>query len=527
MLSPLSARSRSGAAISTLAPLNANASRRAVSNVFSMPAPIGGWNARDALPAMAVTDAIQLDNFIPDTGGVKIRKGKSEHATGAGTFVESLMEYNAPGGTQKLFAASVDKIYDATSGGAASEAVTSLSNGRFQHTMFATSGGNYLVACNGADDVLNYDGSSWATPTITGVTSANLINVAAHMNRLWFVEKDTLNIWYLATASVSGAATKLALGPLCKLGGSLLAMCTWTRDGGAGIDDLAVFVTTKGEALIYSGSDPSSATTWALQGIFRIPEPVGRRCFVKTGADIGLITSQGVLPLSAILPLASSGAAKVAATDKISGAFSTAYNGSSDAFGWQIIEAPKDRLLIINVPLNERVTAHQYVMNAQTGAWCRFTGFNAGCWSLLGDELYWGGHDGTIWKYSGSSDDGDEIDAVSVSAFSNFRVNSLKQIVMARPMIYGPDGYIPLVALRKDYDLGTVNYQATASVSGGAIWDEAVWDEADWGIAIAPTAIWQSVGDIGTVFSVGLAVAVTDQFQLNAVDLMFETGGFL
>jgi len=498
-----------------------------ISTVKSLPAPVGGWNARDPLAAMPPEDAILLDNFIPDTGGVKLREGFSEHATGLGAAIESLMEYSPPNGSLELFGATATDIWDVTVAGAASSVLGSLTNGRWQHTMFATTGGNFLVACNGVDDVINYDGATWTEPAITGVTSANLIHVSAHVSRLWFVEKDTLNAWYLPASAIAGAATKLPLGPFCKLGGHLLAMASWTRDGGAGLDDLAVFITSRGEAVIYSGTDPSSSTTWTKVGTFRIPEPVGRRCFVQAGADLGLITSQGVLPLSAILPLAASGAAKVAATDKISGAFATAYKGSSTAFGWQLVEYPKGRLMVVNVPITERSIAHQYVMNTQTGGWCRFTGMNAGCWGLKGDVLYFGGHDGTVYKYGGTySDDGDEINAVSISAYTNLGTVRSKSVKMARPMFSGPEGYIPLLALRSNYDLGTVNYSASSQATAGAYWDEAEWDVAEWALSIVPSAKWQSVDAEGSVISVAMGAAVADQFQFNAVDLMFEVGTF-
>lgn len=501
----------------------------ALSTTVTIPAPVGGWNARDALTAMAVTDAIQLDNFIPGTGGNTLREGMSVHSTGLGSFIESLMEYSGPSAAPQLFGAVPTAIYDVTAAGAASSSVTGLLNGRWQHVMFTTPAGSYLVCANGADDVQNYDGSSWAAPAITVATSSNLINVAVHASRLWFVETNTLKAWYLPVASIAGAAAALDLGPFCRLGGSLLAMASWTRDGGSGMDDVLVFVTTKGEAVIYSGTDPSSASTWTKVGTFRIPEPVGRRCFVQIGADLGIITSSGVLPLSGILPLSSAGVAKAAATDKISNAFAEAYVGSSTAFGWQLIEYPKRQLLFVNVPLVERVEAHQYVMNTQIGAWCRFKGFNAGCWALLGDALYFGGHDGTVYKYGGTfEDDGEAIGAVSVSAFTDLGNSHSKIFSMARPMLHASAGYIPLVVLKTDFDAeSTTEYAATTSITAGELWDEALWDVAEWAPSTRPSALWQTVQGIGSRVAVVLAVSVTEEVRFNAVDLMYENGGAL
>ena len=74
-----------------------------------VPPPIGGWNARDPLPAMAPTDALRLDNFTPMDGGIELRPGSSEHVdTIAGLYVETLMQFASPT-TKKLFAAAEDK----------------------------------------------------------------------------------------------------------------------------------------------------------------------------------------------------------------------------------------------------------------------------------------------------------------------------------------------------------------------------------------------------------------------------------
>ena len=41
----------------------------------SITAPVGGWNARDSIAAMAVSDAVIMDNFFPSKTDVMVRKG--------------------------------------------------------------------------------------------------------------------------------------------------------------------------------------------------------------------------------------------------------------------------------------------------------------------------------------------------------------------------------------------------------------------------------------------------------------------
>ena len=211
----------------------------------SLPAPVGGWNARDSLADMAEDDAVTLTNLFPSTTSVNVRNGYTKHSTGYSAAVETLMQY-AGGATSELFAIAGGEIFDATAGGAIGAAeVTGLTNSRWQYVNLATAAGTFIELCNGADGVYTYNGTSWVDQSgnITGVTASNLIGINLHKNRVWFIESNTLRAWYLPTQSISGAAAALDLRAFCSRGGYLMAMGTWTIDAGYGVDDLAVFIT--------------------------------------------------------------------------------------------------------------------------------------------------------------------------------------------------------------------------------------------------------------------------------------------
>lgn len=59
----------------------------------AVPAPIGGWNAKDAFDKMAATDAIRLTNWIPRAGWVESRKGSANYATGLGGSVRTIASF--------------------------------------------------------------------------------------------------------------------------------------------------------------------------------------------------------------------------------------------------------------------------------------------------------------------------------------------------------------------------------------------------------------------------------------------------
>lgn len=141
----------------------------------SVPAPIGGWNARDTIAEMNPLDAVVLNNFYPTPSKVQLRKGYTQYATGITGQVDTLMQYSG-GSVSELFAAAGSVIYDVSSAGAAISAVTGLGNDRWQYVNASTAGGNFLTAVNGTDAALIYDGTTWVkyAPISTAQTISNL-----------------------------------------------------------------------------------------------------------------------------------------------------------------------------------------------------------------------------------------------------------------------------------------------------------------------------------------------------------------
>lgn len=469
--------------------------------------PVEGWDTSSPLASMPPERAVQLRNWFPQASYGEIRRGYRYHAWDLSSdtaSVDSLMAWRGPA-SSKMFAAAGSVIYDVTSNAAGTSAVTGLSNARFQHVNMTTSAGNFLVICNGADSVQHYNGSSWATPTITGVTSSNLIHVNVHKKRLWFVEADKSDAWYLPTEAVAGAATKFALGANFSRGGYLVAMATWTRDGGAGSDDYAVFVSSEGQCAVYQGTDPASANTWGLVGVFDVPSPIGRRCFVKYGADVALLTIQGVFPLSQLLSVDESRAKRVALSERIASALTSQAKLYAANFGWEMVVYPKGTRLIVNIPTTESSASVQYVMNTLTGAWCEFTHtHSANCWLVYNDNLYFGANEGCVYRAdTGSADIDDPIVAIGQSAYSAFGSGNVKNFKLVKPLVTLSVGDRPSVGISTDFVETDVLYQpSTEIVASGGVWDVSRWDVASWGGQDVNISDWVGVDGVGTFGSI-------------------------
>lgn len=501
-------------------------SRTPVISSASAPAPVGGWNARDALANMPKEDAVTLENWFPRTSDCKLRSGFSEWATGLPGAVDTLMEY-AGFSSRKLFAISGTGIYDASSSGAVGAAAVTVTNARWQHTMFGTSGGEFLVACNGVDIARTYDGASWANLSINNVAEDDVVHVNAHKNRLWFVEANTLSAWYLGTAAIGGDATEFTLRPVARRGGTLLAMATWTVDGGFGLDDLAVWITTEGEVIVYRGTDPASSATWALQGVYQIGRPIGRRCTAQLGGELIIICEDGYYPLSKAL-IASGGNPRASISDKISGAVLDAARMYGDNFGWQPILYPRGSMLLFNVPTTEGSVAEQHVMNIQTGAWCKFTSMNANCWSLFNNDLYFGGSTAVYKSDTGQSDDGDAIAGRMKPAFSYFRSPGRQKIFrMIRPVFYAGSTVVPNINMNVDFEDIPPTMTVLSNGGGGTPWGSP-WGSS-WGNSNAIRKDWQSVAaKTGFAGAPYMTVATnTQEIVLMAFDYTYEIGGWL
>jgi len=652
----------------------------------SVPAPIGGWNARDSLANMSPTDAVQLVNWFPTPTDVTMRKGytvvsilttstgvksissitsvnstatlttatahglttgayvsisgttpaaysgvfkitvtstttftyttltvPSGSATVVGTYlnqattpINSLMNYTKTV-SYSLFGAAGTDIWD-TKPSPAVKVFSGISSDKLQFVNLTNTAGHFLVACNGVDPVMIYDGSAWfyvattttaatissithvgavatlttatahglvtnnrvtisgassseyngtyvitvtgantftytmaSTPAlnatvvgtysvigITGVDSSTFINVNLFKNRLYFTQKNTLSCWYLDVNSIGGTANPLYFGGIARNGGYLQAMGTWTLDAGQGADDYAVFVTSMGEVIVYNGTDPTSATTWALKGVWQLGQTFARKCFFKWSGDLLLLTQDGLVPLASALQ-SSRLDPRVNLTDKIYYPISIAATNYFANFGWQINYYASENMLILNIPVTDGM--EQYVMHTITKSWARFTGIQSYCWEVSGDnDMHFGGNGIVATFYSALSDDGSNITATAQQAYSYFdNPGQLKRFTLVRPILQSTGG-VPsvLCGISVDFDtqsqLGAVSFNPAAQSEG--IWDTAKWDGNIWSGGLITTKIWQGVTGIGYTGSVNLNAASRGiELHWASTDYVMESGG--
>lgn len=508
-----------------------NRGKRAVPVTLS--APTGGLNGRDNFSDMAHTDAFLLDNWFPSSTSVDTRGGSLNFATGMPAAVESVEVYTGATGS-KMLAFSGGSIFNVTLGGVVGAALATGKTSNIVNTiMFSNAGAQFLLIYSGADQPLSYDGTTLAALTITGLTgSQNTIHCAmAFKGRVFLGQVGQLGFYYLGIGAIQGAASYFDLQQQCLRGGGLAAITSFSQESsGQGPQDYAVFVTTEGEYLMYGGTDPSSASTWSLVGRYYGPPPIGKKGWFKFRSDVYFITEEGILSLTQIRQMGGDAETEKYLTSKLGRQYTDAvlYQGTQ---GWGGMMYPHSSALLINVPLTAANSGGyvQFVMNTNTNAWCRYTGWNALCWALFNRRAYFGTFDGkVILADEGFTDNGAQVQASCRQAWNTFDdTNGMgeadKQFHFATFAMQADGAPAVACALNVNFEDDRPQNSSALGVPAGAAWDVATWDIDDWAGAPNTQNLSVPVGKIGYIGSLWMqAVSTAAKIRWFATRIVLE-----
>jgi hypothetical protein len=502
---------------------------KAVSQTASKPATIGGLNRRDPIANMPVGDAYILENWFPREISVETRRGCLNFTTDITGNVETIMNYE-DGTVRELFAIANNSVYDASSMGAVGSALkTGLVNSQFIFTQTENSAGNrYLIGVNGAATPIIYDGTTWGDATFSGagLTPANLDYIIVYKNRLFFIEKNSFNIWYGATYAIGGTLTRFSLNAIVTDGAKLVGCATMTVDNTAGIDEYIAFFTDSGQVIMYTGTNPADAASWAVNAIFKISRPIGKRFIAKINGDPAILTSDGVYMLSQSL-LTDRMQSNQGFSSKINKLIKEDFAVYGNNYGWDILYNPDAEKLFINIPQQQNTLSYQYVMNTKTGAWTKFTGWQANCFMVRDKITYVGGVSKTMQVDVGYSDNGEAITCKSLEAFDDFGFKTVsKDFKQIRPILKSNKSIVPAVSVNTDYIVKDAQGLISYGIGDGAVWDVGVWDVSRWEDEIKIFLSWKSVNGRGFVGALNMKVSVLNSsIEWQSTDYLFEVGG--
>lgn len=526
---------------------------------ITRPPPLLGWNARDNVAAMKDGYALWLENMIPRTEGLVLREGKERWRMLSGPVL-TLMTWAGTNKAARLFAATQSTIVDVTLPNASNTAaVSGLAGGVWSWDMMSNAGGHWLMCCNGANGVRLYDGAAWSTADVTGVDETTFTAMAVHQSRAFFVKRGSLDLYYLDVGAIQGEAKLLPLGGVVRKGGTLVAVASMSGDGGRNSNDQLVAVTSEGELVVYAGTSPHRAAEWSLAGVFTVPKPVGRRCFVQQGGGLAYMSTKGVLSVPSILAKADKEKSTAAITDLVSGAYEPAVAAAPSATqAWGAIESSRHELLIINVPTQ---SGSKQFVQASDGGWCLFSNFNALSWANLGDELFFGDASGTVWRYGGTREGPDyyasigigasitgagatgmadeintdmglvtaPIHALMIDGYAKMGTPARKSLKRCRPLLDTPASArfrFESVADHRRLPLEYIN--GVTYTDSRRLWDSIAWTSGPtaWeGRDVSVSNQWRSVAGRGHSLGLVMAVKALAPMTYAGADIIFEAGG--
>ena len=510
----------------------------------SVPAPVKGLNDVDSVANMAPDYALILKNFFPNNSSISVRAGYAVWASGLVDPIQTLMSYRPRTDLQKLLAATDKGVFDVTTRAQASyPKKLTLTDGRLSWLNFSTTGKDYIVACNGVEPAFLYDGATFTnftqvtTPAnpgeISGVDPKKFNFVTAHKRRLWFVEKDSLTAWYLPVDSVGGAAKPFFLGSIFRRGGRLNNIWTWSLDSGSGMDDILIFQSDQGEIAGYEGTDPASADTWALNAVYHVASPLGRRTACALGGDLLLLTSYGVIPISKVIEgEAMESPSEASLSRNIAKTLNNLLQLRGTKPKWEIMAVPIMQAVIVMFPATDEFSSTQYVMNTVTNAW--------GEWDLpmttmehYNYQLFFGAKNGTVYQYGSyylddvdkDGKNGKPVTAVMMQAHNYFGGRGInKHFKFVRPIFVS--NYQPAYSLNvsldfapfSPYDLGEPPLESAE----GAIWGRAIWGQDRWTLSPAAHFKWDGIEGMGFSAALFFKVRANRPLEFISSDWLFE-----
>lgn len=512
--------------------------------VVGIPAPIGGINAVDPIASLQPNFCLSAVNLVAAGRTMDVRPGYLTWATsvGDGNGVRAILPFeDATAANNRLFAVCREGIYNITSGGAIGAAAQALSNGTntgwgVWTNFVLDNGAHYLFYADTTDGLYQYTAAGgWAAVTaITGIAETSLSFVMQHKGRLWFAERDSARGWYLASGAVAGAATRFDFGNKFNHGGTLVGLYPWTVDGGEGVDDHLVAISSAGDVMVYAGDDPSSPATWQLVGQYYVGAlPAGRRVAQSQGGDLYILSQYGVIPLTRLMQGTLVQQENAQISRNIAPLVADALNASRSSFGWEMRNVPDTNVFILARPAITGEPDLQFCLSTRTGGWTVWNNLPYVSGEVFGGDFYFGDGTDGVWKLTGGTDaadssgnNGDDIAWSMLSSYQEYgETGHYHRAQHVRVVLQSESAPGIAIEAKFDYDMSDAPAASAAASVVVALWDTAVWDSAIWGSEMATYSRTFGASGIGRALAVAIGGSSNTETGLIRMDLFFDTGG--
>lgn len=400
-----------------------------------------------------------------------------------------------------------------------------VTGGAFVDNEVLTAPGGGAAVADGTADII-YLG-------IDGIDTSRFSYVWSFKNRLFFIERDSFNVWYLPVDQIGGTAKLFPMGAEFSLGGRLMCGSTWSLDSGNGLRDNCIFVSDEGEVVVYDGTNPETAATWSKAGRYQMGKPRGPRSFFRGGGDIITATDIGLVPLTQALQTDYA----VLSAKAVSYPIETAWNEAiaKRPGGWDCIVWPERQMVVVCLPTVNEQPPEMWVVNARTGAWAKFTNWDGTCLEIFQGRLFYGSTLGRVVEANVTGlDQGTPYTAVYVPLFSDLNTPAaLKIAEIVRCVTRGPRDVNMQLSIQEDYVVSLPAAPSALLDDAGGEWGDATWGESVWGTeaSLQIQQEWDSCG--GSGYALSPAVQVTSgslvplDTQVVRLEMTYDTADII
>lgn len=363
----------------------------------------------------------------------------------------------------------------------------------------------------------------------TGLASSSMAFVWAYKQRVYFIEKNTLDAWYLPVDQVGGAVTKLPLGGVFQRGGSLLIGQTWSLDtgGDGGLAEQVVFITTEGEVAAYQGLSPADTATWGKVGTYQIGVPLGKKAWIRAGGDLVICTSIGFIPLGKAIQRDYAALGQVAISNPIADEWALAVT-ERGLVGWIAELWPEGKMVLVTPPTPTGRPPISFVSNSDSGAWCRFTNWQMYSMKAFDGKLFLGTDDGVVQQgWIGGSDQGIPYTGTMAPLFNDLGAStSMKTAQFGQIVTRGRFAHTVQLTALFDWDPTQPTVPSSPAIPAASVWDLGLWDDALWdsGSAAVVQQEVQALGGVGIAATVVVQVTSAAAVPLDVTAIRIDFG---
>lgn len=500
---------------------------------LSVPTPRLGMNLTGGLMNMSKDDAIVMNNLMSTRDGLVPRPGYYFYGDNTidDTTVKTLMPWQQ---NFRLFCGQGGGIYQVVSGLPGQPYVLKFVApdddpvfGRGTFITYSTIAAQFGIYVDENYGYFLYTASTntWTRPVagvgageINGADPSFFSHVGTWKTRLWFTLANSTKAYYLPVGSITGTVTVFDFGPLFQKGGDLVGVYTWTIDGGQGVDDYLLALSTRGDAVIFKGTDPAVAGEFVHHGTFYVGElpQFNKRCVLNVGGELYILTAGGVVPMSKVLNGMDVIESVQLISARIQPLLQQLMTTGSELEGWELVLNPQHNCMLMFTPTSGLILC----LNLDTKAWCLWSNlaglYTAASYKIsgtFGADYFYAGIGGVIRRQTrpqeATNDIGTAIRCTLQTSFLDTRVGNIQKVEFIRPICKA--GEQPDVVIAAPVFNYVTNGSQVDQFLGPLLNDNAPKGAVGMGQSISVLLVFNTVTD----------------FTLVRIDLLGRSGGLL